>query len=236
MHTVKTVDLQFIQRLEKMALEGNLDTAGHKLLVSLQTEYAAQEQLIEMAKEDVKEFNVVTKQMAVEKAAAEAEVFKQSASAATINSAVYSKDFITINTMPQINDALAQYSTLIRRNPVLVTDPAQQATLPFTRVELFKLGRQTKAVEDPEVIAVKGKEIEELEEVTEEYECALKEKHGHDFKCESVTEEQLKEVKTKSGRDILNFMNETPEMKAKLPPAVEKQGAAAKDTGAVKIH
>jgi hypothetical protein len=215
----RTVDTELIKLLEKRQLLGELDPKGQRLLDSLNAELVLQERQFEIAKDGALELRVVSKQMALEKAAADAELFKSSASGMTINQAIYTPGYVTVETMPQINTALSNYNTLLRNNPGLLNDPDQKQHLPYSRRELFTLGRNTCKVE----MEGKGHEVEMLEEVTKEYECALQEKHGKEFKCEHVTEEQLEAVKTKSGRDILNFMNEDPSQHAKSPPQIERQ-------------
>ena len=229
---IRTVDLQLIQRLELMQSQGILDVAGQKLLGNLQASEEAQAHYLEAAQRDVKEFDVVTRHIEAKKAAEEANSFKTSESAVVLRSAAHVPGYITVNTLPQVNHALAQYSTLVKNNPTLVTDPTQAGNLPFTRLELFSIGRETKKIE----VEDKGLEILALEEVTAEYEVELKKTHGDKFDCRVLRESELNQIKLPSGRDILNFKHETPEMLAKSPPQVQRQHTdVAKDTGAVRF-
>lgn len=251
------VDVQYMQLLQARKKLGQLDTFGEKLLETFEVEYAKQQEYLDLAKDNVKEIEIFAKTTQVEATKAEVAAFKASGSAEIMSQAIHTPGYITIQTIPQVNTAVANYNTMVanivRNNPQALTDPAQVAQLPFTRLDMFTLGRHSKASCDPIVEAEKSVDVKDLEELTTEYEVAIRRKFGENFDMNKVENKHIELIRTeqlemkkeaeKNGehkviiRDMLDIKGKADEQAGRLPPAVQKAHGPdqGKDTGAIRF-
>ena len=247
------VNMPLLEHLRNQHRLGLLDRRGEEILNTMETVFAQQEVQLGIAKDNANEIEVISKQIETETVKAEVAAFNASGSAPVMYNAIHTPGYITIQTIPQVNTAVANYNTMVanivRTHPNALTDPAQVAQLPFNRVDIFSLGRQTKACVDPDVIAQKSEDVLELEEVVSEYEVELKKKYGENvdmtqvksIHLESIRSEQLEAVKRgerqEAIRDMLDVKGEADRVDGKLPPAVHKSKDhnPAKETGTVSF-